>query len=61
MGYQIHAEEGGFVLYVDDRYPEHPLKFDFSSGDIPWVDFQEQLEYEGVSVPVFLAELESMG
>ena len=61
MGYVVHAEEGGFVLYIDERYPQHPLKFDFGSGDIPWHDFQEQLEYEGVNVDVFIAEQESMG
>lgn len=60
LGYEITAEEYGFVLYVDSRYPGDPLKFDFARGPVPWEDFVKQLEHDGVNVNVFLAELESL-
>ncbi len=47
------------MLLSDSDYPARPLKLDFSRGDIPWDDFREMLEYEGIDVPRFFAELES--
>ena len=61
LGYEIVAEEGNFVMLYDPDYPARQLKLDFGRGAIPWEDFQGQLEYEGVNVAVFLAELESAG
>ena len=60
LEYEITAEEGDLVVLSDSNYPVRPLKLDFSQGDIPWDDFREILEYEGVNVASFLAELESM-
>ena len=70
LGYEKRAEANDFVVFYDvafydrgypDRgYPERPLNFDFSRGPIPWDDFRRQLEYEGLNVATFLAELESM-
>ncbi len=60
IGYELLAEEGGFVRYVDPNYPSHIVEFDFRRGPIPWYDFQRQLEYEGVNVDAFVAHLESM-
>ncbi len=59
IGYEILAEEGGFIMFSDPAYPVRPLTIDFSRGEIAWVDFQRQLEYEGIDVARFLAELES--
>ena len=62
MGYEVIELESHLVKYLDSRYPgvpERPLYFDFSHGPIPWGDFRGHLEYEGVDVAVFLAELES--
>ena len=36
------------------------LKLDFSRGSMPWADFRFILEYEGVDVARFLAEMESL-
>ena len=60
LGFDLLVEEGGFVMFSDPAYPARPVKLDFSRGVIPWEDFRSQLEYEGVNVAVFLAELESM-
>ena len=63
MGYELIAEEGGFAMYrdrVNPGEPERPLKFDFSRGAVPRLDFQRQLEHEGVSPEVFFAEVESL-
>ena len=60
MEYELSAEEDGFFMYVNPQYPAHLSEFDFSRGPIPWHDFRRQLEYEGVSVDVFEAHLESM-
>lgn len=60
LGFAILAEEGGFIMLSDPTYPARPVQFDFSRGAIPWEDFRSQLEYEGVNVALFLAELESM-
>ena len=63
MEYQIIDEVHGLVKYLDPRYPgnpERPLYFDFIDGSIPWDDFRKHLEYEGVNVAAFLAELEAM-
>ena len=60
LEYEIIAEEGDLVVISDSNYPVRPLKLDFNQGDIPWDDFREILEYEGVNVASFLAELESM-
>ena len=61
MGYEVVDHEAGLVRYRDTQYPgipEHLLHFDFRNGPIPWDDYRRQLEYEGVNVSVFLAELE---
>ena len=61
MGYEIIDHAAGLVRYRDRQYPGIPerlLHFDFSNGPIPWDDYREQLEYEGVNVSVFLSELE---
>ena len=61
MGYEIIASDAGLVRYRDNQYPGIPerlLHFDFRNGPIPWDDYREQLEYEGVNVSVFLSELE---
>ena len=61
MGYTVIDDESDLVRYRDDQYPGEPerlLHFDFRDGPIPWEDYKAQLEYEGVNVSVFLAELE---
>ena len=60
LGYEIVAAEGDFFNLVDSNYPGPILTLDFSLGNIPWGDFREILEYEGVNVSRFLAELESI-
>ena len=62
MGYELIAEEGGVVMYRDTIYPGDPerhLKFDFSIGSMPRLDFQMQLEHEGVNPEVFFTEVDS--
>ena len=62
MGYKLIAEEDVLVRYMDTAYPgdpELPLEFDFSRGDIPWRDVQNQLEYEGANPEVFFSEVDS--
>ena len=61
LGYEVLAEEGGFIMVIDPEVPVRPLKFDFSQGPNPWDDLREQLEYEGVDPSRFLAELDSLG
>ena len=48
------------VVFTDPNYPARPMAFNFNWGGIDWDDFRRELEYEGVNVAVFLAELESM-
>lgn len=60
LGYEIVAMEGDFFSLVDSNFPGPILTLDFSLGNIPWGDFREILEYEGVNVSRFLAELESV-
>ena len=59
LGYEILAEEGNFIMLADPAYPARPLMFDFNRRFIPWEDFRWKLEFEGVDVSRFLAELES--
>ena len=61
MGYEVVASGGDNVLLVDPAYPARLLGLIFSSGTIEWDDLRRLLEYEGVSVPRFLSELESAG
>ena len=35
LGFEILAEEGGFIMLSDPTYPARPVKFDFSRGVIP--------------------------
>ena len=61
MGYSVAAVKCGIVSYRCDQYPGEPerlMDFDFSYGPIPWDDYRVVLEFEGVNVSVFLAELE---
>ena len=60
MGYEVIAESCGVVAYLDLDYLGDPLRCmlcDFSDGPIPWDDFRHHLEYEGVSIAVFLSHL----
>ena len=59
LGYEVLVEEGDFVILFDPNYPMRPLAFNFSQGEIDWDDVRKLLEYEGVDVARFLAELES--
>lgn len=52
--------EGGFALLHHPNILGPSIKLDFSRGSIPWADFRYVLEYEGVDVARFLAEMESM-
>lgn len=62
MGYELVSDNGVVAVYRDAKYPGYPerrLRFDFSRGAIPRRDLQRQLEYEGVPVEAFFAELDS--
>ena len=63
MGYALVRADGGFVAYLDRNYPGDPahyLLLNFSGGRIWWDDIRRALEYDGASISVFLAELESL-
>ena len=60
MGYEVTSEGGDMIVFTDRNYPARPMAFNFNWGGIDWDDFRRELEYEGVNVAVFLAELESM-
>ena len=60
MGYEVHSVINGLVRYRDTTpgTSDRLLYFFFRDGIIQWDDYQKALEYEGVNVNVFLAELE---
>lgn len=61
LGYVVHAEVGEIVILIDPEHPASQLNFSFSGSAIEWEDLRKTLEYEGVDVARFLAELESLG
>ena len=61
MGYERKASKNGLVMYVDSLHPDvAPSVFDFRQGPLSREDVERHLEYNGVSLDVFYAELDAI-
>ena len=61
LGYRVLDDEDSLLLFGHTSVPIYLWVLDFSQGAIPWDDFRQRLEYEGIDVARFLAEMESLG
>ena len=62
LGYRIIGEQDDIAAYWDEHYPPadgHYLLIVFEDGRINYDNLRRILEYEGVNIAVFNAEMEA--